>query len=337
MAPIETEELSDEKLQMVSGQIFVGQAIMIAYQLGLFQHLSRAPLSLKNLSQSLGITERATQALISCACVLDLVECPAGAYQLTHLGQKFLNVKSDAWYGDVFELYVKQNNLMNFENIKKAILSNRPQVNQGVDIFVDGIGLGGTKDFIRALHQKSYTPAFYWASKHKLNNIKKLVDIGGGSGIHTIAACINNPELQGIVCEREEVLPFTQEFIREFELDQRITLNKLDMWKDPLPNGDAYFFGDIFHDWERQKCLFLARKSYQSLNSGGSIILHEVLFDSDKTGPFLAAAYNLKMMLWTEGQQFSYCEIQDLLQEAGFQDIEIRKSLSNWSLVIGRK
>jgi hypothetical protein len=109
------------------------------------------------------------------------------------------------------------------------------------------------------------------------------------------------------------------------------------MWKDSFPDGDIYFLSDIFHDWEKEKCAFLAKKCFQSLSKGGQIILHEMLFDANKTGPFLTSAYNMKMMLWTEGQQFNYSEIQDILQDAGFHEIHIKKSLGNWSLIIGKK
>ena len=62
-----------------------------------------------------------------------------------------------------------------------------------------------------------------------------------------------------------------------------------------------------------------------------------MLFDNNKIGSFLTAAYNMKMMLWTEGQQFSKIEIKDILKKAGFKKIKIIKSLGNWSLIIGKK
>jgi hypothetical protein len=45
----------------------------------------------------------------------------------------------------------------------------------------------------------------------------------------------------------------------------------------------------------------------------------------------------MKMMLWTEGQQFNHSEIKGILNEAGFQSIRVLKSIGNWSLVVGEK
>lgn len=126
-------------------------------------------------------------------------------------------------------------------------------------------------------------------------------------------------------------------FVLTFALDQRIALKQIDLWNDPFPEGDVCFLADIFHDWSPQKCLILAKKCFESLMDRGLIILHEMLFDSNKRAPFLTSAYNMKMMLWSEGQQFSGSEIQSILQEAGFHEIEIRKSLGNGSLIVGKK
>ncbi len=109
------------------------------------------------------------------------------------------------------------------------------------------------------------------------------------------------------------------------------------MWKDDFPKGDIHFYGDIFHDWDENKCNYLARKSFFSLPINGHIILHEMLFNDEKTGPFLTSAYNIKMMAWTKGQQFSFAEIKNILEKAGFNEITFKKSYGNWWIVIGKK
>ncbi len=328
---------SDEKLQLITGQIFVGHGILICYQLGLFELLNKKSMTIKDLSVETKLSERAVQALISCACVLKLIQKNHRFYCLSPLGKVFLDKTKKSYYGDVFELFVQENNIMNYENIKKAILTNKSQVNNGKELFFEKDSLCNTEKFIKSLHQKAFNPAFFWSSKINFLKHKKIIDIGGGSGIHTIAVCLNNPHIEGIVCDRQSVLPFTKRYIADFNLESRIKVNKLDMWKDEFPIGDVYFWGDIFHDWDKDKCLYLAKKCFCSLKKNGKIIIHEMLFNDKKTGPLLTAAYNMKMMVWTQGQQFSRSEIKDLLKKVGFSNIKIKKSLGNWSIIIGEK
>lgn len=329
--------LSDEKLQLITGQIFVGQGVLVAYELGLFKLISKTPSSIQEIAKKLDLGERAAQAIIACAGALGFVEHRKGLYLLSKLGKTYLDEKKPGSYGKVLDLLIKQNQIMNYESVKKAILLEHALINKGKGLFKSSKDLGTSKDFIDSLHYKAFKPAFFWPKLVDLKENEKFVDIGGGSGIHTIAACLHWSKLAGIVCDRPSVISFTKEYVKNFGLKNRIRLVGLDMWKDPFPKGDVYFFGDVFHDWSKEKCSFLARKSFQSLPENGKIILHEMLFNKKKTGPFLTAAYNLKMMIWTEGQQFSRSEILDLLQKVGFKKIEIKKSLGNWSLVVGTK
>lgn len=79
----------------------------------------------------------------------------------------------------------------------------------------------------------------------------------------------------------------------------------------------------MYHDWLPQKCHFLTAKRFNRLESGGRIIIHEMLYDDEKTGPFAAAAFSMMMMGWTEGKQYSGQELTAMLDEIGFKEIQI--------------
>lgn len=166
-----------------------------------------------------------------------------------------------------------------------------------------------------------------------------LLDIAGGSGIHAIEAVKAFPRLQGIIYERPFVCVVAQEFIENFQLQNSIKTVEGDMWKDTFPSSDLHFYSDIFHDWQVEKCEFLAKKSYESLPIGGRIIIHELLFDEDKSSPLATAMYNVVMLLCTnKGQQYSAKEILAILEKVGFKEIQIIPTgFGSWSIVTGVK
>lgn len=86
-----------------------------------------------------------------------------------------------------------------------------------------------------------------------------------------------------------------------------------------------------------EKSHFLTAKSFNSLESGGRIVIHEMLYNDQKTGPFASAAFSMIMMGWTEGRQYSGLELSTMLEEIGFEDIQIRKAYGYYSIVVGRK
>ena len=93
----------------------------------------------------------------------------------------------------------------------------------------------------------------------------------------------------------------------------------------------------IFHDWPPDRGRMLARKSFQSLPPGGRIVIHEMLFNNDRTGPFPVAAFNLDMLAAMPGQQYSKRELSTMLTEAGFRDIEVKPTFGYWSVLTGVK
>jgi acetylserotonin N-methyltransferase len=110
-----------------------------------------------------------------------------------------------------------------------------------------------------------------------------------------------------------------------------------DLWIDPYPAADLHFYADIFHDWPPDRCRFLARKSFDALPPGGRLIVHEMLLDDDKAGPPAVAGYNITMLLWTEGQQFSGAELVDMLSQTGYTEVSAKHTFGYWGIVSGRK
>ncbi len=77
--------------------------------------------------------------------------------------------------------------------------------------------------------------------------------------------------------------------------------------------------------------------SFESLKTGGRIIIHEPLYNDDKTtGPF-PGAFNIVLLLWTQGRLYSGQEFAEMLAEAGFTDIEVTPTSGYWSIVTGLK
>ena len=328
---------SDESLQLITGQIVVSQTLLVAQKLGLFRVLVGKSLTVEEISNALGVSNRSAQALVSCACSARFVCFQKPSYCLTNLGKRYLDPQSKFYYGKVLDLLSDLEAIMSTKAVENAILNNHSQADNGNDIFSNTDAIGNTQAFLEALHYKAIAPAFSWTGNYTLDQFSHFVDIGGGSGVHSIAACLNNSRLKATVCDRNPVLVHTRDYVDSYHLSDRVDLLEMDIWTDSFPEGDVLFFGDIFHDWPREKCLRLAQKAYKALTKGGIIMLHEMLFDEGKTGPLLTAAYNMKMMLWTEGQQFSQKEMVELLEEAGFLDVDVQQSLGNWELVVGRK
>ncbi|MBZ0268987.1 methyltransferase, partial [bacterium] len=70
-----------------------------------------------------------------------------------------------------------------------------------------------------------------------------------------------------------------------------------------------------------------------------TVLIHEKLVDDDGRGPRANALVNLDMLLWTEGQQFTFADLRELLTRAGFPVPGVKRTATAgyWSAVTARK
>ena len=110
------------------------------------------------------------------------------------------------------------------------------------------------------------------------------------------------------------------------------------MFREPWPTGyDGIFFSNIFHDWDRNRCLFLSRRAFEALPSGGRIFVNEMLLDETKDRPLAATSFSMTMMVYTQGKQYSATELRGILSESGFEDIQVTPTHCYYSLATASK
>lgn len=169
--------------------------------------------------------------------------------------------------------------------------------------------------------------------------IGSLLDVGGGSAVFSIQLAKAWGQLQATVMEIEAVCHEAQGFIATSNVADRVGTQAINMFTQAWPTGhDAHFLSNIFHDWSEATCRLLAQKSFAALRSGGTIMLHEMLMDDDGCGPLTTACFSLLMLLGTKGKQYSFTELKDILEGAGFTDVEASPTPQGlYSLVTARK
>jgi acetylserotonin N-methyltransferase len=317
--------------------LFVYPAMLVAHRLGLFRRLGEGPCTLAELGAALGLDRRPVEALANAAVALGFAQRDGARYRLTTLGEDLLLEHSPTYFGAFWDLMYDNAETYSVQGIEEALRRNAPKAYGERDIFrtheqEQELGMR----FTRAMQSVSVTHAPVWPTRLDLGPYKTMLDIGGGSGVHLKGALAAWPQLHGVLFDLAAVCELARSFLGDAP-PGRLELHAGDMWKDPFPAADLHFYSNIFHDWTPQKAAFLARKSFEALPPGGRIVLHEVLYHDDKSGPLAAAAFSLMMMGWTEGEQYAPGELTRALGEAGFSSIEVVPSFGHYSLVTGVK
>jgi acetylserotonin N-methyltransferase len=188
------------------------------------------------------------------------------------------------------------------------------------------------------MHSHSVPAAFGMIQSCDFSSLKRVLDVGGGSGCFAIALARHDSAIACTIMELPTICELAQQYIDEAGVSAQVDTIVVDMFRQDWPTGyDGHFFSNVFHDWSVETCLELARKSYAALPVGGSIILHEMLLDDSGTAPAPAVAFSLLMAMGTKGQQFTFAQLADILQQAGFINIRWQPSYGYYSLVRGEK
>lgn len=190
--------------------------------------------------------------------------------------------------------------------------------------------------FTRAMDQVGQAPSLAWPELLDLSRHETMLDIGGGSGVHTLAAARRWPHLRAILIDQPAVCEVALANITSQGMEHRIQVLPGDMWRDPYPPADLHFYSWVYYVMPEARRAFLSRKSFDSLPPGGRIILHEMLYQEPEGEPVVTVDPILAQLLVDEGRRYREALTRSL-SEAGFGEIEMIPSLAPWSILTGRK
>lgn len=313
-------------------------ALLLAHKLNLFTLLDDGALTLSVISERLNIKRRPAEAILTTATSLGFLSLYEERYSLTPVAEHYLLKKSPTYFGYFWDLMIDNDQVHSFASLEKAVLTDTPQTYWGKDVYRSRDEQAEmVRRFTRGMYSFSITAAFYWPDVLDLSRYRTMLDIGGSSGAHSIGAVSKLPDLQAIVFDFPLVCEIAREFIAQHGLESRIRTCEGDMWSEPLPTADLHFYSNVYNDWPPDKCSFLTAKSFNSLPSGGRIIIHGMLYNDEKTGPFEVAAFSMLMMGWTEGELYSGPELSTMLADAGFCEIQIYPTFGYYSILTALK
>ncbi len=194
-----------------------------------------------------------------------------------------------------------------------------------------------TQDFIAAMDHNAKERAGAVVKAVATDGIKRMLDLGGGSGAYSIAFARALPGLKTEILDLADVVPLTQQYIREAGLSDRITTRVGDMLRDPLgENYDLITILAICHMFSSDENRQLFKRAYAALAPKGRLVVQDFILEPSKTAPRAAALFSLNMLVNTRaGASYSEPEYAAWLREAGFSDVRRVRLPGPGGLMIG--
>jgi acetylserotonin N-methyltransferase len=311
-------------------------AISVALELEVFESL-QDPADTGALAERTGFSIRGLSALLGMLKCLSLLDRHEGQWQLNQASRAYMLKDSPFYWGPFFS-YMAANlplHALLMENVRGVATGEGRPVQGWEDGQIDEKLARQLTDF---MHCHSIAPAVGLARTCDFSGVNRLLDVGGGSGCYAISIALANPGMQATVMDLPTICAVAQDYIAQAGASEQVDTGVVDMFREDWPSGyDCHFFANVFHDWSLETCAELARSSFAALEPGGRICLQEMLLNDSGDGPIQPVAFSVLMCLGTKGQQFTFVQLKEILEAAGFTGVETRRSFGYYSLVTGFK
>lgn len=198
---------------------------------------------------------------------------------------------------------------------------------------------GSVASFIGAMHVIAAKKAPEVVAAIKPGTVRRLLDVGGGSGSYTLAFLTAVPQMRATLFDLPPVIEMARKRVRDAGMEDRTSLVPGDFYKDTLPAGhDLAFLSAIIHQNSQQENETLYRRIHDALDQEGRIIVRDYVMSTDRTEPLEGAMFAVNMLAGTRGGgTYTYEEIADGLAAAGFHRIRLIRTEGMFSLVEGFK
>jgi methylase of polypeptide subunit release factors len=104
------------------------------------------------------------------------------------------------------------------------------------------------------MHGVSFGPAIQLPKVYDFSKHSRMIDIGGGSGIYAVQVVKANPHMTATILDLEAVCQVAEQYIKSYNLEDKIKTKPLDFFKEDIPKGyDLVFLSLILHDYSVRK------------------------------------------------------------------------------------
>lgn len=310
-------------------------ALGAALEIGLFWRLSDGPQSADQIAQLLGIPLERCRHWLDLLAGLGLLDSQEEGYSLSPLAAKELTgARSEETWRllavEAREAYPAGTDLATLLSHPGSVweAQGRATPNYVNQMAADP---SRARRFTRMLYELHQPLARELGRTLDLSECRRMMDLGGGSGVISLELLRRHPELSAVVVDIENVCDAGREIAGTLSEGERIEYRASNFLADELPSGfDLVLECDVGIHSEG-----LYRKVHASLEAGGRFIIVDKLPQSEQPTTLLALQEAFRNSLKDpEYRQQTVQDVYAYLSAAGFRPISAQSlSYGRWWVI----
>ncbi len=328
-----TQHCTPDRVMQTMFSHIPAQALRTGLEFDLFTLIHQGKTTVPALAEASGASERGLFLLTNALCAMGFLTKQDDVLGLSPDAEQFLVSTSRAYLGGMRTQLAASWETWN--KLPEAVRTGTtPQET------LEGDRGGYFAPWVDALFNLNF-PAAQCAAEKLASKSSRVLDIGAGSGVWSLAMATVNPQAEVVVVELPEVVEqVTRPFSQRLGVESRYTFRTEDFHQADF--GEAEFdlaiLGHILHSEGDELCAELLARLSRALKPGGSLLVAEMIPDEERRQDAFGNFFGLNMLVHTHaGTVYTRSELEAMTTRAGFHQHEWLQAPAPFPLLVCHK
>ena len=324
-----------EQISNIAFGFMASKALFVALHCNIFTNLSGNKKSAKSLAEEAGVPENRITTICTALNSIGLLKHENGFYSNSEGAESFLVKGAPYDFGDYLRLQIDRQ-MYGFMQQLEGVVTDKIKPHY-VDSYAKWMD---DKDEARlyseSQHAGSLGPGRSLSRMIDFSKVDHLLDVAGGTGGLSIRLCEANPNLRVTIIDFPNVVGLGKKKVEEAGLSDRISFiggNALD-YEWPTDVG-AVLMSYLYNGVPGESIPKLAKHAYNVIKPGGLYVVHDFMVEDDRSGPHLAALWQLQHLAFTpSAKSITPSFVSSIMENAGFSGINIKVLIPGMTKVL---
>lgn len=328
-----------EDVSKIAFGFMASKALFAGLHIDVFSFLAQGPKSATEIAAETDVPANRITTLLTALTSIGLVDRNDANYSNAPAADMFLSRESKYEFGDYLRYQIDQQMYPFLSQLNEVIEGSLDP--SAVDSYQHWMSDPEQASiYSEAQHTGSLGPGRTLARLIDLSDAKKLLDVGGGTGAMSIRLLEAFPDLESTIIDFPNVAEIGWRFIAKAGMVDRIRYIPGNALQAEWPTEqDAILMSYLFSGIPGSEVPRLVDYTFDCLADGGHILVHDFMVEDDRSGPPMAALWQLQHMAFTpEARSVTPGWLMERMKEVGFVDIREEEMVPGMTrLICGRK
>jgi O-methyltransferase/methyltransferase family protein len=315
-----------DTLRAIAYGLRASQALLVAAQLNVADHLAHGPLTAPELAHVTKANEAALERVMRALCALGVfAESRSGHFSLNEAGQLLRSDVPGSFRAGVLLLAggVRLRCWSDLlETVRTGVSASERLLGMPLfDFYAAHPEESEINDDAMRAFSAAHADALLKTVEFPEDGV--VVDVGGGTGALLAAILAAHPRLYGILYDRPNVVRRARRVLSEGRVADRCAIVGGSFFDGVPRHGSVYILKQILHDWDDELAGAILRCCQQGIPPAAKLLIIERrLPEPAEPGPAAEAFLSdLGMLVMTGGRERTEAEFAVLLANAGFKHL----------------